>query len=262
MDAEVWAWLRGTRFLGMEGVPSLVAEHLVYAFLPTGIAMLIALPVGLWVGHTHRGGEIAVNIANVGRAVPSFGIITLAYIAFLGVEAAGSEYAPVYLTLVLMAVPPILTNTYVGVREVDPEVLDAARGMGLTGWQLVRRVEIPMAMPVIMAGIRTSAVQVVATATLAAYVGLGGLGRPIFTGLAIGVQFNPQARAIVLTGVVLVAVLAVLTELGLGRLERLVVPRGIQERESALAVGGSGADAAIALPDEPTEPAEPEGAGI
>ena len=227
MSSEVTAWIRGEELFQMAGLPALVAQHLLYALLPTLIAMAVALPLGLWLGHTGRGGNIAINIANAGRSIPSLGIILLAVLVF----TAG--YGAVYLTLVLMAIPPILTNTYVGVRNVDPEVRDAAGGMGLSGGQVLRKVEIPMALPVIMAGVRTSAVQVVATATLAAFVGLGGLGRPIFTGLAIGVQFNPVAREIVLVGVVAVALLAILTELALGRAERLVVPTGLQLRDGA-----------------------------
>src|SRR5690606_5573923 len=149
------------------------------------------------------------------------GIIVLAFIGL------GYGFAPVYITLVLMAVPPILTNTYVGVREVDPDVRDSAEGLGLTGAQVLWRVELPLALPVIMAGIRTSAVQVVATATLAAYVGLGGLGRPIFNGLAQNVQANPIARAQVIVAVIAVALLAVATDLGLGALERLLVPDAV-----------------------------------
>jgi osmoprotectant transport system permease protein len=185
---------------------------------------------------------LAINIANGGRAIPSLGIIIIAFIAF----AAG--YSPVYITLTAMAIPPILTNTYVGVREVDPEIRDAAAGMGLSGWEIVRKVEIPMAMPVIMAGVRTSAVQVVATATLAAYIGLGGLGRPIFTGLAIGPQFNPDARTMLLVACVLVAIIAILTEQMLGLVERVIVPSGLAAKREQQARGGPPAKEADAQP--------------
>ncbi|HEY8338651.1 MAG TPA: ABC transporter permease [Egibacteraceae bacterium] len=220
---EVLGWILGGDFAGLPGLPVLVAQHLAYSFLPTAAAVAIALPLGLWVGHTGRGGTFAIQVSNAGRAIPSLGIIVLAFIGL------GFGFAPVYVTLVLMAIPPILTNTYVGVREVDPDVRDSAEGLGLTGLQVLWKVEVPLALPVIMAGIRTSAVQVVATATLAAYVGLGGLGRPIFNGLAQNVQANPIARAQVVVAVVAVALLAVATELGLGWLERLVVPRPLTE---------------------------------
>lgn len=220
-------WLLGQEYpnTGVAGVPALLLEHLLYVIVPLALAVAIALPIGLWVGHVNRGGTLAINIANGGRAIPSLGIIIIAFIAF----SAG--FIPVYITLTAMAIPPILTNTYVGVREVDPEIRDAAAGMGLSGWDILRRVEIPMAMPVIMAGVRTSAVQVVATATLAAYIGLGGLGRPIFTGLAIGPQFNPDAKTLLVVACVLVAVLAVLTEQVLGVVERAIVPTGLVRKE-------------------------------
>lgn len=228
---DLLRWITGDELLRMPGVPTLVLQHLAYSLIPLAIAIALALPLGVWVGHTGRGGTAAINASNVGRAVPSFGIIIIAFIA------SGRGVIPVFITLIAMAIPPIVTNAYVGVRQVDREVRDAASGMGLTGWQLVRQVEVPMALPVIMAGIRTSAVQVVATATLAAYIGLEGLGRPIFTGLAIGVQFNPQARAVVIVGVVAVGLLAIATEQGLGWLERRIVPSGLQARDAAAAAG-------------------------
>jgi osmoprotectant transport system permease protein len=223
----IWPWLLGEQHetLRIAGVPTLLAEHLFYVVGPLLVAIAIALPVGLWVGHINKGGTLAVNISNAGRAIPSLGLILIAYLAF------GLSAVPVLIALIAMAIPPILTNTYVGVREVDAEVRDAAAGMGLSGWEILRQVEIPMAMPVIMAGIRTSAVQVVATATLAAFVGLGGLGRPIFTGLATSVQFNPDARTVVVVAVVLVAVFAIVVEQLLGVAERLVVPTGLADRQ-------------------------------
>ena len=224
--ADVIAWILGAPLQRMPGVPALIGYHLVFVAIPMAIAMAIALPLGVGVGHSGRGGTLAVNLANIGRAIPSLGIILIA------VTTLGRGRVPVFITLVAMAIPPMVTNSYVGVREVDRDVKDAAVGMGLTGWQLIREVEIPVALPVIMAGIRTSAVQVVATATLAGYVGLEGLGLPIFRGLATGVQFNAQARAIVLVAVVAVAVLAIATEQGLGWLERRIVPAGLQAREA------------------------------
>lgn len=235
-------WLLGQEYpnTGVAGVPTLLFEHLLYVVVPLVLALAIAIPIGLWVGHVNRGGTLAINIANGGRAIPSLGIIIIAFIAF----SAG--FIPVYITLTAMAIPPILTNTYVGVREVDPEVRDAAAGMGLSGWEILRNVEIPMALLVIMAGVRTSAVQVVATATLAAYIGLGGLGRPIFTGLAIGPQFNPDAKTLLIVACILVAILAVLTEQLLGVAERRIVPTGLtrkQEQERRGAPPPSAADA-------------------
>lgn len=223
----VWPWLTGQEYeaLRIAGVPTLLLQHLFYVVIPLLIAIAIALPIGLWVGHIRRGGTLAINLSNAGRAIPSLGLIIIAFLIF------GLNFIPVYITLIAMAIPPILTNTYVGVREVDAEIRDAAAGMGLSGWEILRRVELPVALPVIMAGIRTSAVQVVATATLAAYTGLGGLGRPIFTGLATSVQFNPDARTVVIVAVVLVALFAVAVEQLLGQIERAVVPTGLQRKQ-------------------------------
>jgi osmoprotectant transport system permease protein len=217
---EVLQWLSDpARWQGANGIPIRVWEHIGYSLGATLVAMVIALPLAFWIGHTGKGGLLAVNVANVGRAVPTFGLILAAFVIF------GLNLVPVYIALVLMAIPPILTNGFVGIREVDPEVREAAEGMGMTGWQVLWRVEIPVALPLIMTGIRTSAVQVVATATLAAFVGLGGLGRFIIDGLAQGAQVNPRARSMVIVGSVLVALLAVVTELLLDRLERLMVPK-------------------------------------
>lgn len=230
----VWPWLVGQEYeaLRIAGVPTLLVQHLFYVIFPLLIAIAIALPIGLWVGHIKTGGILAINISNAGRAIPSLGLIIIAFLVF------GLNFIPVYITLTAMAIPPILTNTYVGVREVNAEVRDAAAGMGLSGIQILRRVELPMAMPVIMAGIRTSAVQVVATATLAAYTGLGGLGRPIFTGLATSVQFNPDARTVVVVAVVLVALFAIVVEQLLGVVERAVVPTGLLQKQDLERRGG------------------------
>jgi osmoprotectant transport system permease protein len=233
--SDLVQWLGDpARWEGPNGIPVRVAEHVGYSLGATLIAVAIALPLALWIGHTGRGGLVAVNVANVGRAVPTFGLILGAFVVF------GLNLIPVYIALVAMAVPPMLTNAYVGIREVDADIKEAAAGMGMTGWQILWRVEVPVALPLIMSGVRTSAVQVVATATLAAYVGLGGLGRYLVDGLAQGVQTNPSARSMVIAGAIAVALLALLAEVGLGRLERLVVPR------------------ALTAPDARAAPREPE----
>ncbi len=154
-DPEHWS--------GPGGVPTRVLEHLGLTAAALGIACAVAVPLALWLGHTGRGGVLAVNLANVGRAVPTFAVLVLLAIGPLGFGPAATITA-----LVLFAVPPILTNGYVGMREVDRDVVEAARGMGLSGWQLLRKVEVPLAVPLLAAGFRTAAVQVVATATLAA----------------------------------------------------------------------------------------------
>jgi osmoprotectant transport system permease protein len=222
---EVIAWLTDpAQWSGPEGIPVRTLQHLGYSLLATAIAAAIALPIGVLIGHTGRGAVFAVNLTNLGRAIPTLGIIILVFIL------AGFGIVPVLVALTALAVPPIVTNSYVGVRSVDPEVREAAEGMGMRGRQVLWRVELPVAMPLIMAGIRTSTVQVVATATLAAYVGLGGLGRYLIVG------FSQRDLPQVVGGAILVAVLALLIELALGRLQTLVVSRGLAER---------GADAAV-----------------
>jgi osmoprotectant transport system permease protein len=180
------------------------------------IGALIALPMGIVLGHYGRFGTLAINISNIGRAVPSFGILVIAF------EVFGLGDLPIVIALTALAVPPMVTNSYVAMREVDPDIKDAARGMGYRELAQVLRVELPLAVPLIMAGVRTSAVQVVATATLAALVAGGGLGRYIVDGLAR--SDNPRTLA----GALLVAALALSTELLLAGLQRLLVPRGIQ----------------------------------
>ncbi|MFL5795332.1 MAG: ABC transporter permease [Actinomycetota bacterium] len=222
---EVIAWLTDpAQWSGPEGIPVRTLQHLGYSLLATAIAAAIALPIGVFIGHTGRGALFAVNLTNLGRAIPTLGIIILVFIL------AGFGIVPVLVALTALAVPPIVTNSYVGVRSVDPEVREAAEGMGMRGRQVLWKVELPVAMPLIMAGIRTSTVQVVATATLAAYVGLGGLGRYLIDG------FSQRDLPQVVGGAILVAVLALLIELALGRLQTLVVSRGLAER---------GADAAV-----------------
>jgi len=202
---------------GPTGVPTRILEHIWYSVLAIVLAVAIAQPVGILIGHTGRGGALAINLSNAARAVPTFGVILLTFLV------AGIGLVPVLVALVVLAVPSMITNTYAGFRAVDRDVRDSAEGMGMTGWQVVRRVEIPVAMPLIMAGVRISAVQIVATATFAAVVSLGGLGRYIIDGLA------QQDLTQVLAGAILVAALSLLTELGLSRLQTAIVSDGLQE---------------------------------
>ncbi len=201
---------------GNGGVPHRLLEHIMFSAISTLVAMLVALPLGVALGHYGRFGNAAINVSNVGRAIPSFAILVLAFQVF------GLGNYPAYVALVLLAIPPMLTNSYIGVRDVDAEVRDAARGMGMRGGRVLRDVELPLALPLIMAGIRTSAVQVVATATLAAIIAGGGLGRFIIDGLA------QQKQETVFAGAVLVAGLAIVVELALSGLEQLVTPRGLR----------------------------------
>jgi len=203
---------------GASGVPHRVEEHMVMSLAAIAAAVLVAVPPSLVLGHLRRFGALAVNISNVGRAIPSFAILVLS------VQVVGIGAEPAFIALFVLAIPPLVTNSYVGMAEVDPEIRESARGMGMTAWQSMRRVEIPVALPVLLAGLRTAAVQVVATATLAAIVAWGGLGRYIIDGLA---QLDYVQ---VFAGAVLVAVLSVLTELVLALVQRLVVSAGLGQR--------------------------------
>ncbi len=220
--AAVAAWLTDPlHWQGSDGIPTRVMEHLELSAAATAIAVLLALPLGIYLGHSRRFGFSAVNAANVGRALPSLALIALALpVSFaLGL---GLGFWPTLIALVPLGIPPILTNSLTSVREVDRDVVDAARGMGLSGWQLLFQIEIPIAAPIVIAGVRNAAVAIVATATLGAVVAGGGLGRYIVDGLA------RQEHERLFAGALLVALLAIVTELAFGVLERLAVSPGVR----------------------------------
>lgn len=196
------------------GILELTGQHLRISALSVGIGLVLALPVAVWLGHTGRGGALTVGISNVSRAVPTLAVLTI----FAVTPLAFTIWAPV-IALTLFAIPPILANTYLGMREVDRDVVEAARGMGLSTGQVIRRVELPLALPMIMTGVRTAAVQVVATATLAALLGGGTLGSIVRSG------FATQKYGVVVAGALLVAALALLTELALSLLSWVLSPR-------------------------------------
>jgi osmoprotectant transport system permease protein len=216
---ELWTWLSdGANWSGSSGIPTRVLEHLEVSAVSIGLALLVALPAGLFIGHARKAEFITITAANFGRAIPSFAVLALAFPVALGF-GLGFSIVPVVAALFLLAIPPILTNTYVGVKGVDADTVEAARGMGMTGMEVLRSIELPLAAPLIVAGIRTSAVQVVATATLGAIVAGGGLGRYIVDG------FAQQDDGMLLAGALLVALLAVATEAGLSYIEGLTRPR-------------------------------------
>jgi osmoprotectant transport system permease protein len=223
MDAfrGLFDWLGDpAHWTGPEGIPARLVEHMEISLAAVGTAVVLALPLGLLIGHTRRGEFFAVSVANLGRAIPSFAILSIVFQLMLNVAPRLSfGFLPTAIALTLLAIPPILTNTYVGIQAVDTDAVEAARGMGMHGRQVLGRLELPLAAPLILAGIRTAAVQVVATATLAALIGGGGLGRYIIDG------FAQSDEPMLLAGAALVAVLAILTELGFGLVERLVTPR-------------------------------------
>lgn len=212
---QVWSWLTsGASWSGGDGIGVRLGEHLYLTVVCLAISCALALPVALLLGHLGRGGALAVNISNAGRAVPTFAVLVLLLLSPIGQDGQW----PTVIALVLFAIPPLLTNAYVGMREVDRDVVESARGMGMTGWQLLRRVELPLAYPLIMTGVRSAAVQVVATATLAALPGGGGLGRLITAG------FARQHTYEVVGGALLVAGLALLIEALFVLLQRYTDP--------------------------------------
>jgi osmoprotectant transport system permease protein len=206
---------------GAHGIPVRVLEHIELSGLSVLVALLIALPVALYFGHTGRAGFIAINVANIGRAIPSLALLAFGLVIAISL-GLGLGFWPTVFALVPLAIPPILTNAYVAIREVDRDVVDAARGMGQSEGQILRSIEIPLGLPLILAGVRTAAVNVVATATLGALVAGGALGRFIVDGLALR-QFDQ-----LMAGALLVALLAVATELSFGALERATVAPGMR----------------------------------
>ena len=231
---EVVRWFSNpAHWQGANGIPTRLEEHILMSLVATAVAALIALPIGLLLGHYGVGGSLAINISNIGRAIPSFAILVLM------VQLVGIGATPAFIALVVLAIPPIVTNSFVGMRDVDPELRDAARGLGFRESRTLLRVELPTAMPVVMAGVRTAGVQVVATATVAALVGWGGLGRYIVDGIAT------RDFVQVFAGAVLVALLAAVAEIGLALLQYLLTPAGLrlrvrQERQAAAAAAAQG----------------------
>jgi osmoprotectant transport system permease protein len=205
----------GTEVGGLGELWELMWPHLKLSAASMAIACAASIPLGLWLGHIGKGGFLAINASNVGRAVPSLALIAF-FVAYLGVG-----YTNLTLALVLLAIPPILTNTYTGVRQVDRDTVDAARGMGMTGPEIVRRVELPLALPLIFGGIRISAVNVVATATIAPLAGVTTLGDPI-------INVNTYGDEGRLAAAIVVALLAVATELAFAALQRALTPRGLK----------------------------------
>lgn len=208
---------------GSDGIPARIAEHLAYTLVTLGIAAAVAIPLGLWIGHTGRGRVLVVNVVNGMRSVPTLGLLYLA-VMLLGPRLAGDVafLAPAIFVLVILAIPPILAGAYSGVESVDPQARDAAKGMGMSGGEVLLRVELPCAAPLLFSGLRSAALQVVATATIAAAVGVGGLGRLLIDGQAVR-DYGQMAA-----GAVLVAALALVLDGTLALVQRLVVSPGLR----------------------------------
>jgi len=222
----IWDYLgNSAHWSGPEGVPARVLEHLEYTFLALAFVCLIALPLGLFVGHTGRGSVAIAGTANALRALPDFGLLVYVVLLISGRLPAGLAYLlPAILVLVILGIPAVLSATYAGIQAVDPAARDAAKGMGMTGSQVLWRVEVPNAMPLILSGVRSSMLQIVATATIAAYVSLGGLGRFIIDGQS---QRDYSQMA---AGAVLVGLLAIVLDLLVAGIQRLVVSPGVTGR--------------------------------
>jgi len=217
--SNVVAWFTtASHWQGTNGIPHRIFEHVVMSAAVVAAAVLIAVPPSLLLGHRRRFGTVAINFSNAGRAIPSFAVLVLA------AQVLGIGVKPAFIALFVLAIPPLVTNSYVGMADVDPEIRESAAGMGMTGWQSMWRIELPIALPVVFAGVRTAAVAVVATATLAALVAWGGLGRYIVDGLA------QRDFVQVFAGAFLVAVLSVLTELVLALIQRFTVSAGLTHR--------------------------------
>jgi osmoprotectant transport system permease protein len=199
--AEGFSWLTDpAHWHGDDGFPHRIAQHLGYTVLTVAIASAIAVPMGLWVGHTGRLRGLAVTVTGALRALPTLGLLTLV------VLWRGIGLTPPIVALVVLAIPPLLAGAYAGLQSVDRDTIDAARAIGMTEWQVLGKVEIPLALPIILGGLRSAVLQVVATATIAAYIGLGGLGRYIIDG--VSVRDYPQTFA----GSIVVVVLALVLD--------------------------------------------------
>ncbi|KQT69895.1 MULTISPECIES: ABC transporter permease [unclassified Aureimonas] len=227
MFAATASWIADpAHWSGAEGIPALVLQHLTYSAVALLLACAIGIPVGLYVGHTGRGVVFVAGLANALRALPSLGLIVLLVILLGPVFASDLAYiVPCLAVLVLLAVPPIMTSTYAGIAAVDPAAVDAARGMGQTPMQILMGVEVPCAMPLIVSGLRSATLQILSTATIAAYVSLGGLGRLIIDGRAQNDYYQMAA------GAILVGCLALVVDLLIGFASRLLISPGLTRRE-------------------------------
>jgi osmoprotectant transport system permease protein len=219
---EGYIWLNDPlNWTNPGGLLDRLAEHLLISLWAVLLGCAIGWPLGIWLGHRGRGGGAVLTFANLTLAIP-----TLALLTILPLTPLGFGQPPVVVALAVFAVPPLLANAYTGIRQIDPETRDAARGMGLSGGQLLRQVELPLSVPYLAAGLRTAAVQVVATAALAAFVNGGGLGEIISAGFGIGMS-NGGGGQIVAGGIV-VALLALLVEAVLAGVQRLVTPAALR----------------------------------
>jgi osmoprotectant transport system permease protein len=232
MDGAIEFLTDPANWTGTSGIPNRLQEHLVISGLSVLVAALIAIPIGLYIGHTNRGAGLAINLANIGRAIPSFAMmvipvpLTLTLAPIIGYEPNfGLVFLPPFIAMTFLAIPPLLVATYSGLRSVDRELVEAGRGMGLRERQIMARIEVPIASSIIVGGLRTSTLQVIATATIAAILGGGGLGRFIFDGLNQGLAGRPSIYA----GAILVTVLAVGVDMLLAWVQTRLTPVALRK---------------------------------
>ena len=234
MDGVIDFFADPAHWTGTTGIPNRLLEHLTISALSILFATAIALPIGLYIGHTNRGSSLAINLANIGRAIPSFAMmvipvpltLTLAETGLYSPQL-GLVFLPPFIAMTFLAIPPLLVATYAGLRSVDRELIEAGRGMGLRERQILGRIEVPIASSIIIGGLRTATLQVIATATIAAILGGGGLGRLIFDGINQGVAGEPSIYA----GAILVTALAIGVDMLLSAVQTRLTPRALRTKK-------------------------------
>ena len=260
MDGVVAFFTDPQNWQGTLGIPNRLVEHLQISLLAVALAVLIAVPIGLYIGHTNRGSSLAINLANIGRAVPSYAMmviplpLTLSLAPVLGYDPTfGLDFLPIFLAMTFLAIPPLLVATYAGLRSVDRDLIEAGRGMGLKERQILARIELPIASSIIVGGFRTATLQVIATATIGAILSGGGLGRFIFDGLNQGVAGRPSIYA----GAILVAALAIGVDVLLSLLQTRLTPRALRTTRRRGMPGPSGPTSVVDGADLPEAAASP-----
>jgi osmoprotectant transport system permease protein len=231
MDGVIAFFTDPANWTGDTGIPNRLFEHLYISGSSVLLALLVAVPIGLYIGHTNRGSGLAINLANIGRAIPSYAMmviplpLTLTLAPVLGYdEGFGLTFLPIFLAMTFLAIPPLLVQTYAGLRSVDRDLIEAGRGMGMSERQILARIEVPLASSILVGGLRTATLQVIATATIGAILGGGGLGRLIFDGMLQGESGYPALYA----GAILVAGLAIGVDLILAWVQRRLTPRALR----------------------------------
>jgi osmoprotectant transport system permease protein len=249
MDGVIAFLTDPANWQGTTGIPNRLLEHLAISGISIAFATAIAVPIGLYIGHTNRGSNAAINVANIGRAIPSYAMmvillpLTLSLAPILGYDPTfGLDFLPIFLAMTVLAIPPLLVSTYAGLRTVDRDLIEAGRGMGLRDGQILRRIELPIASSIIVGGFRTATLQVIATATIGAILSGGGLGRFIFDGLAQGRPGYPSIYA----GAILVSALAIGVDLVLSFAQRRLTPVALRAPQRR---GRSGPASVVGGPD-------------